>query len=143
MNKINEEAALKTEINRKKLNEYSKRIIEDLSFDEKLPSTPRFNSVYKLVKDYENWTNDVIGTINLILLYIESAMDFSNYCCYCEEDIEDAICLAVEDLKKIFARNKSGEYRQLFDKEILKLYELSKKSEDCMFEEFIEELVEV
>jgi hypothetical protein len=124
MNKISEETASIDEINRKKINEYSRRIIEDLSLDEKRPSTPRFNTVYKLVKDYENLTSDIAGTIDLILLYIEQAIDFSNDYCYCEEDIEDAICLAVEDLKKIFAQDTAGKYRRLFNKEILKIYEL-------------------
>jgi len=135
----NVEIKLVQETNNEKFKEYSEKIIRGFLFDEKTPSMPKFKAIYKLIKDFQYLTKYTTGTTILTLLYIEQAINFSNDYCYCEEDIEDAVSLAVDDLKKIFDKDASGEYRMLLNNEILKIYNLAKNSEDYFFEEYMEE----
>ncbi len=119
------------------LESYRKKIIKAFMSESEFPEPPKIKEGTSAVKDYKITTKDLSGTIDLIISYAEQAIDYSNEYDYHEEDLEDSVYNLMEELKEIILNDKTRRYLESFTDELLKLYQLSDKAENFMFEEII------
>lgn len=119
------------------LESYRRKIIKSFMSESEFPEPPKIKEGTSAVKDYKIATKDLVGTIDLIISYAEQAIDYSNEYDYHEEDLEDSIYDLMEEFKEIILNDKTGRYLESFTDELLKLYKLSDKAENFMFEEII------
>jgi hypothetical protein len=122
--------------NRQKIfREYRRKIFQAFFPNTEEPQDPKLEVAQELINNYKKATNDIIGTLHLIIAYVENSIKFSNEYGYYEDSLIDSVDLILEHFKEILSKNP--EYIESITDEFINLHKLADKAEYFMFEELV------
>jgi hypothetical protein len=93
--------------NEKLLEQYRKRIKDDFFGKDEwgMPQTPNMLVAARSITDYQQRTADVLGTLDLMLLFVEMGTKFTNTYGDIDEPYYEGLELMLEDFRKLLLAN--------------------------------------
>jgi|GEM_PF-1393847 len=134
-NKMFLSARLDVENRQKMFREYRRKIFQAFFPNTEEPQDPQLEVAQELINNYKKATNDIIGTLHLIIAYVENSIKFSNEYGYYEDSLIDSVDSILEQFKELLSKNP--EYIESITDEFINLHKLADKAEYFMFEELI------
>lgn len=134
-NKMFLSARLDIENRQKFFREYRRKIFQAFFPNTEVPQDPQLNVARELINNYKKATNDIIGTLHLIIAYIENSIKFSDEYGYYEDELTDSVDSILEQFKTLLSENP--EYKESITDEFINLHKFADKAECFMFEELI------
>lgn len=113
--------------------EYLEKLIKAFNTDY---SRPKLSDARKLIRDYKKATGDLMGTLKLMITYMDRAIYYSDMNGYYPDSLVNSVDSVMEELKEIL-QNKSEEYLETYRDELVRLHKNAEKAEYHKFEEVI------